>query len=79
MENGGVNIGAGAEAFGGSADGGGHGDDVVTGCSVSGEEYAETAVVDREVADVLGMVWEGVGGEEVLQKCVDDVVNTQSE
>ena len=46
---------------------------------MSGEEYAETAVVDREVADVLGMVWEGVGGEEVLQKCVDDVVNTQSE
>ena len=46
------------ESVVGVSDGGRHGDNEVGGGSVSGEEEAEPAVVDGEVTDVFGVVWE---------------------
>lgn len=58
MEAGGCNVFVLSESGGGVSDGDCHGDDEVGGGSVSGEEEAETAMVDGEVTDAFGVVWE---------------------
>lgn len=53
-----IGVGVLFKSVGGISDGGGHGNNKVGCCSVSREEKAEAAVVDWEVADAFGMVWE---------------------